>query len=127
MHYQSTDKSKPQTIPDTSDYYNNSMNSEVLGTTKLFAIIGYLTLFGWLIAIVLHDKYKSTFTTFHLRQSLGLIITGALLALVPLIGWLMNIAVFFLWLYAVYYASKGQQETVPFLGTFHQKHLDIIK
>ncbi|NQY88675.1 MAG: hypothetical protein HRT51_13185 [Colwellia sp.] len=103
------------------------MNNDVYGTTKIVAIVGYVTLIGWLVAIVLHDKHKSSFTTFHLRQSLGLIITGALLALVPLIGWLMNVAVFLAWLYAIYHAVQGRQEKVPALGDFYQKHLDFIK
>ncbi|MFT5852453.1 MAG: putative membrane protein [Colwellia sp.] len=103
------------------------MSNIAYGTNKIVAIVSYITLLGWLVAIVLHDKHKSAFTTFHLRQSLGLIITGALLALVPLIGWLMNVIVFFAWLYAIYHAIQGRMEKVPTLGDFYQKHLDFIK
>ncbi|MFT7006112.1 MAG: putative membrane protein [Colwellia sp.] len=103
------------------------MNNNVHGTNKIVAIVSYITLLGWLVAIVLYDKHKSAFTTFHLRQSLGLIITGALLALVPLIGWLMNLIVFLAWLYAIYHAIQGRMEKVPALGEFYQKHLDFIK
>ncbi|PHR84866.1 MAG: hypothetical protein COA59_05725 [Colwellia sp.] len=103
------------------------MNNSVHGMTKIVAILSYATLLGWLIAMMLHDKHKSSFTTFHLRQSLGLIITGALLALVPLIGWLMNLAVLFAWFYAIYYALQGRKEKVPFLGDCYQEYLDFIK
>jgi uncharacterized membrane protein len=103
------------------------MNNNVHGTNKIVAIVSYITLLGWLVAIVLYDKHKSAFTTFHLRQSLGLIITGALLALVPLIGWLINLIVFLAWLYAIYHAIQGRMEKVPALGEFYQKHLDFIK
>lgn len=128
MKYHSTDKPKQQKTSHAGDNNNDpSMNNDVYGTTKIVAIVGYVTLIGWLVAIVLHDKHKSSFTTFHLRQSLGLIITGALLALVPLIGWLMNVAVFLAWLYAIYHAVQGRQEKVPALGDFYQKHLDFIK
>jgi len=127
MEYHSTDKPKLQTISKPSDYNESSMNKDSYGADKIVAVLGYITLLGWLVAIVLHDKHKSSFTTFHLRQSLGLIITGALLALVPLIGWLMNIAVFLVWLYAIYHAIQGRQEKVPVLGDCYQEHLDFIK
>lgn len=127
MQYHSTEKSKQQTMSHASDYYDSSMIDDVYGITKTVAIIGYITLVGWLVAIVLHDKHKSSFTTFHLRQSLGLIITGALLALVPLIGWLMNVAVFLVWLYAIYHAIQGRKVKVPVLGDCYQEHLDFIK
>jgi uncharacterized membrane protein len=103
------------------------MKNDVYGMEKIVAIVSYITLLGWLVAIVLHDKHRSIFTTFHLRQSLGLIITGALLALVPLIGWLMNLIVFLAWVFALYHAIQGRMEKVPALGDFYQKHLDFIK
>jgi len=103
------------------------MNNDVYSKNKVVAIVSYITLLGWLVAIVLYDKHRSAFTTFHLRQSLGLIITGALLALVPLIGWLMNVIVLLAWLYAIYHAIQGRMEKVPALGDFYQKHLDFIK
>ena len=103
------------------------MNNDVYSKNKVVAIVSYITLLGWLVAIVLYDKHRSAFTTFHLRQSLGLIITGALLALVPLIGWLMNVIVLLAWLYAIYHAIQGRMEKVPALGDFYQQHLDFIK
>lgn len=127
MKYHSTDKPKQQGISKATDYYESSINKDVCVTNKMVAILGYVTLLGWLIAILLHDKHKSSFTTFHLRQSLGLIITGGLLALIPLVGWLLNIAVFLVWIYALYYAVQGLQEKAPFLGDFYQEHLDFIK
>lgn len=127
MQYHSGDKPKHNTILQTDNYCDISMDNNVYGMTKIIAIISYATLFGWLIAMVLHDKHKSNFTIFHLRQSIGLIITGALLALLPLIGWLMNLLVLFAWFYAVYHAIQGHQQKVPFLGDCYQNHLDFIK
>lgn len=127
MQYHSTDEPKQKTVSHGHNYYNATTNNDAYGMTKIVAILGYATLLGWLIAMILHDKHKSSFSIFHLRQSLGLIITGALLALVPLIGWLMNVAVFLVWLYAIYYAIQGQSVKVPFLGDWYQEHLDFIK
>lgn len=126
MQYHSTDKSEQQAISQTNEDFDSSINDEY-GMTKAIAILGYITLLGWLIAIVLHDKHKSSFTIFHLRQSLGLILTGAILALVPLIGWLLNVVVFLVWVYAIFHAIQGRQEKVPALGDIYQTHLDFIK
>ena len=127
MQYHSTNKAEQQAISQTTDYYAESINNEVCNTNKMVAILGYVTLLGWLIAILFYDNHKSNYTTFHLRQSLGLIITGGLLALIPLIGWIMNIGVFLVWLYAIHHAIQGKQEMVPFLGNCYQEHLDFIK
>lgn len=126
MQSSSAEKSKRQALSQTYDYHQPLM-SDAYHSTKAIAIIGYVTLIGWLVAIMLYGKRKSSFTTFHLRQSLGLIITGALLALVPLIGWLMNVAVIFVWLYAVYHAIQDQKVKVPILGDCYQVHLDFVK
>jgi uncharacterized membrane protein len=127
MHYHSTEKPKQQSVSNNSNYYDDLLHNKVCGTGKIIGILSYITLIGWLVAIALQDKQKSIFTTFHLRQSLGLIITGALLALLPLIGWLINIAVFIAWLYAIFFAVQGRMEKIPVLGDFYQKQLDFIK
>jgi len=126
MQYQSTEKSKQQVTSNTNNYYATA-NVDVSTMAKAFAILSYITLIGWLAAIVLHGNHKSNFISFHLRQSLGLIITGALLALIPLIGWLLNVVVLLVWVYAVYHVVQGHKTSVPILGDFYQEHLDFIK
>lgn len=130
MQYHSTDKTEHDSPENTNDYQdmqNISEHENDHSSAKIIAIIGYITLVGWLLAIVLHGKHKSRFTAFHLRQSLGLIITGGLLALLPLIGWLMNVIVLLVWFYAIFHAIKGREIKVPVLGDFYQEHLDFIK
>jgi len=125
MQYQSMEKSKQQVT--ANNYYDYTSLNEVSTMAKVCAILSYITLLGWFFAIVLHGSHKSNFTSFHLRQSLGLIITGALLALIPLIGWLLNIVVLLLWLHAFYHVVQGHKITVPILGDFYQARLDFIK
>ena len=93
---------------------------------KIVAALSYLTIFGWILAIILYGFYKSPFARFHLRQSLGLIITAAILSFIPLIGWLLNVVVAFLWVLALYYALSGHKRPVPILGDVYQRHLDFI-
>jgi len=128
MQYQSMEKSKQQVTSHTGNYYDyTSSNDEVSTMAKTLSILSYITLIGWLVAIVLHGSHKSDFTRFHLRQSLGLIITGALLVLIPLIGWLLNIVVLLIWIHAFYHVVQGHMIKVPLLGDFYQEHLDFIK
>jgi len=94
---------------------------------KFIAVISYFTVVGWCIAILLYNKNRSSFSTFHLRQSLGLALTAALLSFIPLIGWAISIVVFIIWLMAIYYAAMGEKYLVPFLGEYFQTHLDFIQ
>ncbi len=114
-----------------NDYGNVHKNKVILQEGDqiaiLVSVISYFTLVGWLVAIVINDKHQSTLASFHLRQSLGLIITGAILALIPLVGWVLTIAVVVMWLIALLSAIQGQVYKVPFLGNFYQQHLDFIE
>ena len=93
---------------------------------RLIAVVSYLTLIGWLVALVFYGNYKSALARFHLRQSLGLIVTAALLSFVPLIGWALNFVVAVFWLLAIFHAYKGECYPVPLLGNIFQEHLDFI-
>jgi len=94
---------------------------------NVVAVVSYLTIIGWLIAIVIYGHHKSSLASFHLRQSLGLIVTACLLSFIPLIGWLLNFAVIAAWFVGLYYAIKGVEHPVPLLGQFYQEHLDFIR
>lgn len=91
------------------------------------SVVSYLTLIGWVVSMIMYDKHKSALASFHLRQSLGLIITGSLLSFIPLIGWALNIAVVLAWFYAIYTAIQGNEIKVPILGELYQNTLDFIE
>ena len=93
----------------------------------LVSVISYFSLIGWIVALIIYDKHQSPLASFHLRQSLGLIITGAILSLIPLVGWILNIGVFLGWVVGLYSAIKGREYKVPLLGDFYQQHLDFIE
>jgi len=93
----------------------------------LVSVISYFTLIGWVVAMVIYDKHQSSLASFHLRQSLGLIITGALLSFIPLIGWLLNFGVIIAWFIGIYAAIQGKEISVPLLGNTYQEYLDFIQ
>lgn len=94
---------------------------------KVVSVISYFTVIGWLVALVIHGKNRSAFTRFHLRQSLGLVITSAVLSFIPLIGWLLTVLLAVAWLVALVNACAGRQYLVPLIGDFYQEHLDFIR
>jgi len=93
---------------------------------KIVSILSYMTIIGWLIALVIYGKNNSALAKFHLQQSLGLIVTGAIFSLLPLIGWLMNIGIIFLWGYGLIHAFNGKRYHMPLLGDFFVKRMDFI-
>lgn len=93
---------------------------------RVIAVVSYITVIGWFVAIVMNGSHKSSIASFHLRQSLGLIITFALLSFIPLIGWLASIFVFIYWPIALFHAVKGDLYCVPVLGKYYQEQLRFI-
>ena len=99
---------------------------------RTVAILSYVTIIGFIIAIVMHSSKKTALGSFHLRQVLGLFLTGVafwpcaiILIFIPILGWL---AILLGWLALVALvimgfigAVTGQQKPVPVLGQHYQK------
>lgn len=128
MRYKTMDKQHDSLVnSQVSSSDKNGKAIDYIDMNKVIAVMSYLTLFGWLIAMFLYGQQKSDFARFHLRQGLGLIITVALLTLIPLIGWFISIGLCLVWLVCLYQAIMGNKYTLPVLGHFFQKHLDFIE
>jgi uncharacterized membrane protein len=118
----------PHIPSDYDNIYERKLSlAEQYKMATLVSVISYFTLIGWVVAMVIYDKHQSSLASFHLRQSLGLIITGAILLLIPLVGWILNIAVIVAWVYGLFAAIQSKEHKVPLLGRFYQVHLDFIK
>lgn len=110
---------------------------------KTVAILSYITLIGLIIAFVLHndDKNKSELGAFHLRQAIGIFVSGIALSLaqfifvfIPFLGWLINaasiicmIALFVFWILGFISAINQEKKEVPFVGAFYQNLFSGIK
>jgi uncharacterized membrane protein len=97
------------------------------GEDKTAAIVAYLTLVGFIVAIVLHGQKKTALGTFHLRQMLGIIITSLamyILIFIPILGWLAMIALgllnFIVWIMGLIAAVNGEMKPGPILGKTYQ-------
>ena len=108
---------------------------------KTISIISYFSLVGWIIAFVLYNNNKSKLAAFHIRQSLGLMITAIALYIVmfiflfiPVLGWIISIliwiclvGVFVLWVIGLVAAINAQEKPVPLIGNMAQSMLSGIK
>lgn len=99
---------------------------------KTVAILSYLTLLGFIVAIILHMNKKTKLGAYHLRQALGLFITAfavglcqIVLLFIPIIGWLAIVALWFGFLAMLVLgfisAINGQMKPVPVVGPMYQK------
>lgn len=113
---------------------------------KVVGIVAYLSLIGFIIALVLNNDKKGAdkeFGSFHLRQSLGLIIAsiGLFIAYAIISAILLAIGPFFLFIASFLYliivlailalvivgiinASNGEKKELPIIGKYAS---DILK
>lgn len=85
-------------------------------------VIAYITFIGLIIAI-LSNKDKDELTSYHIRQSLGIALTGVALwifAVIPILGWIISfvgsIFLLVLWVMGLINALNNKKTPVPVLG-----------
>jgi len=113
---------------------------------KTIAIISYITLIGWIIALIMHNGNKTRLGAFHLRQMLGFMITGIIVQIVfviigiilGVIGIIALIKIFgiislivwlgflVLWILGLVSAIKGEEKPMPVIGAKIQSVLGKV-
>jgi uncharacterized membrane protein len=95
----------------------------VVNEGKNIAIIAYITIIGVIIAFVMNNEKKEPFASFHIKQSLGLALTGlalGVIGIIPILGWIINIlgifVLLYMWIMGLMNAINGKESAVPFLG-----------
>ena len=117
------------------------------GEDKTVAIVSYLTLIGFIVAIIIHSSKKTKLGAFHLRQVLGFMLTGivcsiglaiimfiltlvlsfvkfllAIFALLSSLIWLaFVVSILVLWVMGLIAAVNGQMKPMPVVGPLYQK------
>jgi uncharacterized membrane protein len=102
------------------------------GEDKTVAIVSYITLIGFIAAIIIHSNKKTKLGAFHLRQVLGFFLTWVavvicqfILLLIPILGWLAILALYVsllvLWIMGLIAAINGQMKPMPVVGPLYQK------
>ena len=84
------------------------------------AIIAHITPIGWIIALILNSTDKHEYTSFFLRQTVGIYLVGFVLKFIPVIGWLLLVPLFAFWLLSLVYAVQGDKKIIPFGEHFQE-------
>ena len=92
------------------------------------AIVSYLTLIGFIAAVIIHGNKKTRLGAYHLRQALGLMLSFIAVGfcwIVPIIGWMVGFCAWLVlivfWVIGLLSAINGQLKPVPLLGEYFQK------
>jgi len=93
-------------------------------TPQTKSIIAHITLIGWVIALLLNNENKDVQTSFYVRQTLGLYITGLVLSFIPILGWILSLVVFAFWVLSLINAIQNNMNEIPLVGKFYQ---DLFK
>ncbi len=88
------------------------------GRTK--ALIAHITIIGWVISLVLNSSEKDEFASYYIRQLLGIYILFFLSVIIPLVGWVVSLIAFVLWIFSLIGAAKGEQKEIPYVGQYFQ-------
>jgi uncharacterized membrane protein len=95
---------------------------------KTVAILSYITIIGFIVAIVMHGNKKTKLGAFHLRQALGIVVSGfciGFIGIIPILGWIVLVIGMILlavvWLMGLIAAATGQMKPAPLLGKYYQK------
>ena len=106
-------------------------NQQNTNEDKTVAILSYIGLIGWVIAIIMHGSNKTELGKYHLRDGLGLNLTFIAVfilsipfAFIPVLGVLivttLYIGGFVFWLLGLINAINGVAKPLPVLGDIYQ-------
>lgn len=102
-----------------SDFVDDA--KAVLSDGKNVAIIAHITLIGWIIAMVMNsNEKKSELGSFYVRQTLGIFLLG-FLSIIPLLGILIALLCFVMWIMSIIGALSGEKKPVFLLGDKFQE------
>ena len=101
------------------------MDKQTIKDGKTLAIVSYFTFVGLIIAIIMNLEKKNPFTTFHVRQMLGLIIMLIFSNVVEKyvnswLGTVFWVITFVSWLFGLFGAIKGEGKLIPVIGPMFQ-------
>lgn len=102
------------------------MNNQTVQEGKTMAIISYLWWIGLVIAFVSNNNKKNAFTSFHIRQMIGLLLLSLVTTLIyryvgSTVGYLLSLGAFVLWVIGLIGAFNGEEKEVPLLGDKFQE------
>jgi uncharacterized membrane protein len=108
------------------------MENTSINEGKTAAIISHFWVVGLIIAFVMNNSKKNYFTSFYIRQMIGLnliqFINTAIIYryLGDTAGWIVGAVVIILWILSLFSAIKGEEKELPYVGEYFQKWFNNI-
>jgi len=102
------------------------MENTSVNEGKIAAIISHFWVIGLVIAFVMNMNKKNYFTSFYIRQMVGLnvfqFLNGAIIYkyFSTSGSWLIGVFIFILWLISLISAIKGEEKELPVVGEHFQ-------
>lgn len=109
------------------------MDNATVEEGKTTAIIAYITVIGFIIAIVMNSTKKNEFAAFHIRQMLGLVLLGLSISILSaiadiyILSLLLQIGLIVLWVIGLVSAIQGETKPVPLLGEQFQEWFASVR
>ncbi|SDR82492.1 hypothetical protein SAMN05216503_1061 [Polaribacter sp. KT25b] len=89
---------------------------------KTAAIISYFTILGTIIAFFMNSNKKNSFTSFHIRQMIGIFLLSMINKYIiydflgNTVGYVVFLFIVVLWVIGFIGVLKGEEKLVPFVG-----------
>ena len=105
----------------------NINTEKTISNGKIPAIISHFWIIGIIIAFALNLNEKNTFTSFYIRQMIGLnlvqLLNGVLIykSLGATASWIVGVFLFIGWIISLFGSFKGEEKLIPYIGEYFQK------
>jgi len=102
------------------------MQNKIIQSRKTVAILAYVFWLGLIFAIFINNKDKNTFTSFHIRQSFGILLLNLAAGFMynymnSFFGLTLAFISFILWVLGIITAFKGEAKEIPIIGNIFQE------
>ncbi|MGB7528445.1 MULTISPECIES: DUF4870 domain-containing protein [Sphingobacterium] len=105
-------------------------------SSKVQAVLSYLGIL-WLLAFFAGKDHRDQFSSYHLKQGLGLIICSfifvlilaILMAVAPSVAFIFNLCsllIFILMIVGILHAINNVEKPLPFIGEYFMNKFDFI-
>lgn len=116
-----------------SEAITEQESATVTQETKRVAVIACLTLIGLIVAVVMNNNKKAAFSTYHIKQSSGLVLTGlalGMLGVIPIVGWIVSfigsLGLLYLWIMGLMNALNNKQISIPWIGLKYEEWFEKL-
>lgn len=140
-------KNGENTATDNGNTSSNTTSNQPITSDedKTVAILAYITLIGFIIAIVQHSSNKTKLGAYHLRQAVGFMITGIAMSIIlvlialPMLSMRTSVADYAMFIYLLSFviwigllvcliisiinAASGRLKPAPIFGSLFEKWL----